>query len=213
MRPSEDLSEDVMTRMLRIGIASAVLLSVACVPEMQPAVPDCTSQSVPYDSAPESFKTAELEDAIVQYEALAGQWAADIVCPPDRPPARTLVLSIATRPRSEIQFATGCGVDGEASTHCQVSLTGEDFPELNGQSTQFDVSFWSRWNYKVLATQLLDPSYDPSFDFISLAVGVETTNVVSGWLTYAFQPRRNGDGSMTEEFYDCPWTNARRVGP
>jgi hypothetical protein len=201
-----------MTRMLWIGMVSSALLPVACVPEMQPDVPDCTSQSVAYDSAPESFKTPELEDAIVQYEALAGQWAADIVCPPDRAAAGALVLSVATRPRGDIQFHTGC-VEGYASTHCEVSLTGEAFPELSGQSAEFDVGFLARWNYKVLATQVLDPSYDPSFAFISLAVGVETTNVVSGWLTYALQPQRTGDVSTTQQGYLCPWTNARRVGP
>jgi hypothetical protein len=202
-----------MTRMLWIGIASSALLPVACVPELQPDVPDCTGECVGYDSAPESFKTPELEDAIVQYEALAGQWTADIVCPPDQPLARTLGFSVATRPRSEIQFHTGCGGGVEVSTHCQVSLTGEDFPELSGQSAEFDVAFLYVWNYKVAATQLLDPSYDPSFAAISLMLGVETTNVVSGLLAYVLQPHRTGDVSITQEGYRCPWTNARRGGP
>jgi hypothetical protein len=202
-----------MRRVLWIGVvAYAALSPVACSPELQPAAPPCNATSISYDEAPESFKTSQLEDAIAQYEALAGGWTADIVCPPDRPPARALDFAVETRPRREIEFFSGCGTEGDAVTSCQINLSGQDFPELSGQSENFDIGFLVA-PYKVIAVQSLQPPRDSSLYSIWMRVTIEMDNTVSGVLTYGFAPYRNADGSMTQNGYDCNWTNARRITP
>jgi len=195
-----------------IGMANVAVSSVACVPDLQTADPPCSGKSISYDQAPASFKTSELEDALLQYEALTGRWEADIVCPPDKPPARTLDFVVEAGPRSETRFSTGCGDAGQAATSCQVSLTSKDFPDLNGQSAKLDVEFLVG-PYKVRATQLLDPSYDPSVDFISMGVQIDLKNAVSGWVTYGFHPFRDSDGTKVQYGYDCDWTEPRKLAP
>jgi hypothetical protein len=207
-----------------IPAAHFALLLVGCSPELQPVDPPCSrGKPVSYDDAPESLKTPELLDAMARYEALAGEWTVTLICPPDKPPARGLRFTIETRPLNQWKFWQICGGGEDATTTCRVSFSSPDFPELNGQSAEFDVLLLLEPGYQVCvgralpeqglcAPQNLDPSYNPSWDFLSLSLAVDSTNAVSGTLIYGFRPYATSQGQMTQEGYDCRWTNARRGG-
>jgi len=218
-----------MRRTTRIGAACVPVLLVACIPELQPEYPpsdqscDGGGQALSYDDAPESFKTPELEDAILLYEALTGEWAVDLACPPDEPPARTLHLAVETKPRSEIRFVANCQGRKAVVTSCGVSLSGAGFPELNGQSVALDVLFlpgpgvcagqvYPELDYQC-GPENLDSSYDPSLAFVAMALAVDSTNAVSGALIYGSQPFQTPQGGMAQQGYDCRWASARRVDP
>jgi hypothetical protein len=176
-----DSKERQMMGARLIGLSCAVFLA-ACVPELQPEEVPCTQDSVPYDQAPDSWRTPQLEEAIARYEALAGRWRAGILCPPDQPTARSFDFVIQVKPRSEIHFSTGCGLGETAVTTCQVELSSQDLPELDGQSKEFSVAFHGG-RVKVALEQLLDPSYAPGLYVLMMVVEVDATGVVSGWLT------------------------------
>jgi len=214
-------------RMVKISSSFTILLSIACVPDLQPQYPQsqCVDggQRLSYDDAPDSLKTHQLDDTIVQYSALAGQWEVDIRCPPDSPAARTLGFVVETRPRRDIGFQPLCSGGIEAVTKCRVSFSGQDFPELAGQSSEFDVllspgsgmcigRLYPEADY-ACAPQKLDPSYDSTWDFLAAGFTLDSTNALSGYLNYGFKPYQNAQGGMSQAGYDCTSTSAVRVGP
>jgi hypothetical protein len=209
-------------------VAYATILAVACIPDLQPMDPPprCDGgQTISYDDASDSLKTPQLEDAITQYEALAGQWTVDVICPSDSAAARRLEFAVQTSPSSEIEFRPLCVGGQTAVTSCTISFSGQGFPELSGQSADFDVRFLPSPGAKFCVGRIrpeldnlcdlqnLDPSYDPSLSLLALGLAVDSTNAVSGTLIYGFQPYQNPGGGMTQEGYNCGWTNARRVAP
>jgi hypothetical protein len=205
------LMEPQAQRMKQAAAVGVLVCLASCVPELEPAVPPCDAQRTPYDLEPEKYKTPELEDAIVQYQALAGRWVADFACPPASAAVKTLTFAIETRPRSEIVFWSGCGAGTSAVTTCRAGLSGPDFAGLDGQSTELAVAFLPNGIHKLVGGGDLDASYDTSLDSVRLSVGVDMENAVVGWLTYALQPHINSDGSGSQAFYECSWANARRV--
>lgn len=201
-----------------ISAALVILLSVACVPELQP-------KDLPGSKCVDGgqIETQQLEDIIIQYSALAGQWTVDVRCPPDSATARTLGFAVETRPRSDIEFQPLCRRDVAAVTRCRISFSGQDFPELAGQSSEFDVLFpqgpgacvglfYPEADYPC-GPQKMDPSYDSTWDFLAATFVVDSTNALRGKLIYGFKPSQSSQGGMTQAGYDCISTSAVRVGP
>lgn len=100
----------------KTAIAGLLGICAGCIPDLQPAQPCEPGASVAYADAPESLKTPELLAPVATYEALAGEWAVDVVCPPDKPPAKSLHFTVETRPLSEWKYWSVCGGGGEAAT-------------------------------------------------------------------------------------------------
>lgn len=201
-----------LLRVARLTAVHIALYFAACVPNLEPDNPPCTSQAASYDSDPNGIKNAAMEDAIIRYQALDGQWVADVPSAPDSSEFRALGFSIETRPRSEIEVLTGCGSIAVVAS-CQVDLSGSQFPGLSGQSIQLSLGFLSRTGYKVFGSAMLDSSYDASLDFVSLTLGVTEEDATAGSFMYGLKPRRNPDGSMSQYGYEVSWTNIRKAQP
>jgi hypothetical protein len=208
--------------------ALLIVLLCACVPDLQPQVPpgsQCVDagQRVSYADAPESLKTEQLEDAFVQYAALGGQWAVEVRCPADSATARTLDFSVETRSRGDIYFQPLCSGDVAAVTKCRISFSGQGFPELAGQSSEFDVLLSPGPKVNLgrlspgadypLGSQMMNPSYDSTLDFLSVEFAVDSTSALRSVLVYGFKPYQNSQGGMSQTGYDCISENAVRVGP
>jgi len=215
-------------RRVGMGLAFVTLLSVSCVPDLQPAVPGGSSQCVDggqrlsYADAPDSLKSQELEDAIAVYSTIAGQWAMDFLCPPDSATTRTLGMTIEGVRRDDVTLEPLCRGGFIAVTQCRIVFSGQEFPELAGQSSDFDVRFlrgpvidiggqFGDWDYG-MAGQTMDPSYNPSWDSLTVGIRLDSAGAMQTRLSFAFKPSWDGThGSRMG--YDCTSGNAVKVGP
>ena len=220
------------TRWEAVTTALCLFLSVACVPELQPALPpgygpgnQCSDggQRISYDDAPDSLKTSPVEDAFLQYSTLAGQWSVDVLCPPDSLTTRLLEFSIGVLPLNDVEFLEMCDGNFAATTKCRIIFTGDGFPELAGQASDFDVLFSPGSGlcigrlYPEVAYSCgpleVDPSFNPEWDFLAVGFAVSSTNEVFVTIKYGFKPYRNSQGGMTQMGYDCHSESAVRTDP
>ena len=206
-----------------------VLISVGCVPDLQPSEQQGSKQCadggqrLSYDDAPESLKTQQLKDAIALYSAMTGQWTTDVFCPPDSVMAKTLVFTVEARSQADIGFQPLCSGAVKVVAKCTIAFFGQDFPELAGQSSEFDAvlspgprvdlgRLYPSQDY-ALGLQSMNASYDARLDLLGAGLAVDSAGGTRVALSYGLKPYRDAQGGMTQNGYDCVSANSVRVGP
>jgi hypothetical protein len=186
---------------------AAWLLLPACSPDMQPVYFCAPDQTVPYLESPAELRTDHVVQVVDAYVALGGEWSGQLQCPVGCPNSGPVVVSIQTDTTDRMLMVVGPdksqpGVDcgsGTVLAGGQITITGASIGGLSGETATMDAKIGG----KAIVIFSFDATYDPGLETVDGLIIIQSDLSFQGIITFAKQPKRNSDGSYTQEGYDC----------
>lgn len=187
---------------------AAWLLLPACIPDMQSGFFCAPDQTVPYLESPAELRTDHVVQVVDAYVALGGEWSGQLQCPVGYPNSGPVVVSIQTDTTDRMLMVVGrdksqpgedCHHRGTVLAGGQIAMTGATIGGLSGETATLDVKIGGG----ALVIFSFDATYDPGLETVDGLITIQSDLSFQGIIIFAKQPKRNSDGSYTQEGYDC----------
>jgi hypothetical protein len=195
-------------KILGLIVAVGYLPTMACTPDLQPAFFCAPDLTVGYAEAPAGLLTPQTQKIVAAYTSLSGQWKADWQCPPGSADSGTIGAVIETATTEEMLVIVGsdpsqpgndCRHAGTVLADGKISLTGDPVSHISVRTATLQ----ARLGGTGVVIFKFDTTSDTEFSDIEGLLIIEEDLTIQSTVSFGRRPKRNPDGSMSQEGYDC----------